>query len=217
MLKFLMVFLILFLGCVIPLQAQGADEVTEALRSITKQMADLKSVQVDFVQEKKMAIFSAPIVLRGTLFWEKPDSFAWHTVSPIQYAIIMRQGVARQWEGEHNTVQEFKMNSNPIMRIASQQLQRWFGGNYQELAIEYDVFLASRRPLILTCVPRKDSPEAGFITRVSIQFREDLRYIDRITIEEISGDQTNIQFENAHLNETIPADAWRTGSVKPHV
>lgn len=216
MLKFLMMLLILSLGCIVPLQVQGADGVTEVLENITQQMADLKSVQVDFVQEKKMAIFSAPIVLRGMLSWERPDSFAWHIISPIEYAIIMRQGVARQWDGEHNVVQEFKMSSNPIMRVASQQLQRWFSGNYEKLATEYDVSLISRQPLILTCVPHKDSPEFEFIARVSIQFREDLRYINKITIEEVSGDLTNIQFENSRLNETIPADAWRTGPVRPH-
>ena len=75
----------------------------------------------------------------------------------------------------------------------------------------------SRQPLILKCVPHKDSQESGFITSVSIQFRKDLRYINRITIEEISGDQTDIKFENSHLNEAIPADVWRLGSVKPHV
>lgn len=188
-----------------------ADEVEEALQNITRQMADLRSVQVDFVQEKKMSIFSAPIILRGKLSWERPDSFAWHVVSPIQYAIIMRQGLARQWEGEQNTVQEFKMNSNPIMRVASQQLQRWFSGNYEQLAVEYDVSLANNQPLVLSCVPHKDSPEAGFIARVDIQFRADLRYIDKITIVELSGDLTDIQFENARLNEIIPAEAWRTG------
>ena len=71
MLKFLMMLLILSLGCIVPLQVQGADGVTEVLENITQQMADLKSVQVDFVQEKKMAIFSAPIVLRGMLSWER--------------------------------------------------------------------------------------------------------------------------------------------------
>ena len=76
--------------------------------------------------------------------------------------------------------------------------------------------MISRQPLILTCVPHKDSPEFEFIARVSIQFREDLRYINKITIEEVSGDLTNIQFENSRLNETIPADAWRTGPVRPH-
>ena len=217
MIQVVMALLILSLGCVMPSPVLGADDVTEALASITQQMRDLKSVQVEFVQEKKMSVFVSPITLRGSLYWERPDSFAWHIISPVEYAIIMRQGVARQWEGEHNTIQEFKTGSNPIMRVASQQLQRWFSGNYQQLAIEYNVSLVSHDPLVLACTPHKNSPEASFITRVSIQFRKDLRYIDKITIEEVSGDITNIQFENAHLNETIPADAWRAGPVRPHV
>ena len=216
MARALVTILLLFLVCATPRQVWSSDEVGEALASITQQMADLKSVQVDFVQEKKMAIFSSSIVMKGSLTWERPDSFAWRIASPIEYAIIMRQGMARQWEGEHNTVQEFKMSANPVLRVASQQLQRWFSGNYQQLASEYDVSLVSRQPMALTCMPHKDSPEAGFIKRVSIQFREDLRYINRITIEEVSGDQTDIHFENARLNVTIPDDAWRTGSARPH-
>jgi outer membrane lipoprotein-sorting protein len=190
--------------------------VDQALASITAQMADLKSVQVDFVQEKKMAVFAAPITLSGTLFWARPDSFAWHTDSPVKYAIILKDGIARQWDGDRNTTQEFKMNANPVMRVASQQLQRWFSGNYQQLASEYDVSVVSREPMVLSCAPHPNSPEAGFITRVTLRFRQDLRYIDTISIDEVSGDQTNIHFDNARLNETIPPDAWRAGAVRTH-
>ena len=69
--QFIMAFLILLFGWIAPMQVQGAEEVAETLARITQQMADLKSVQVDFIQEKKMAIFSSPIVLRGTLSWER--------------------------------------------------------------------------------------------------------------------------------------------------
>ena len=103
------------------------------------------------------------------------------------------------------------MSSNPVMRVASQQLQRWFSGNYQQLAVEYDVSLVSRQPLVLTCVPHPGSPEAGFIARVVGQFQEDLRYIHKIAIEEVSGDLTTVQFENSRLNETIPANVWQAG------
>ncbi|MBF0384399.1 MAG: outer membrane lipoprotein carrier protein LolA [Candidatus Omnitrophica bacterium] len=217
MIKIFVTLLIFFLGNVVQCQAQNSDEVKEVLTNITSQMANLKTVQADFTQEKKMAVFTSPIILRGTLLWEKPDSFAWRIVSPIQYIIVMRQGIARQWEGEHNTIQEFQMSSNPVMRVASSQLQKWFGGNYQKLATEYDVSLAGRQPLILACVPHQDSPESGVIARISIQFREDLRYIERITIEEVSGDITNIKFENTHFNLPISEDSWRIGLVSPHV
>ncbi|MFH0753423.1 MAG: outer membrane lipoprotein carrier protein LolA [Candidatus Omnitrophota bacterium] len=215
MLRIIMM-LIVCVGCIVSDSARAADDLAAALAGITQEMASLKSVQVDFVQEKKMAVFSSTIVLRGTLAWERPDSLAWHIASPIQYAFIMRGGLVRQWEGEHNTVQEFNMNANPMMRVASQQIQRWFSGKYDQLAREYDVALVSGKPLVLACVPHPNSPEAGFVARVSIQFREDLRYIEKITIEEMSGDQTSIQFENARLNETIPVDAWRAGLVSPH-
>ncbi|MBF0593851.1 MAG: outer membrane lipoprotein carrier protein LolA [Candidatus Omnitrophica bacterium] len=216
MVKILRMVALVLLACAVSFGACRADEVGDALAGITRQMADLQSVQVTFVQEKKMAMFSAPIVMHGTLSWERPDAFAWHVDSPVQYAMIMRQGVARQWDGEHDTVQEFKIGGNPVMRVASQQLQRWFSGNYQQLAAEYNISIGSRQPLVLTCLPHPESPEAGFIKRVSIQFREDLRYIGRITIEEVSGDQTDIVFDNVRLNEIIPADAWRAERAKPH-
>ncbi|MBF0387203.1 MAG: outer membrane lipoprotein carrier protein LolA [Candidatus Omnitrophica bacterium] len=208
--------LLVFLGCALSCRVSSADDVADTLANITQQMADLKSVQVTFVQEKRLAMFTAPIVMRGTLSWERPDAFAWHVDSPVQYAMIMRKGVALQWDGEHNTTQEYKIGGNPVMRVASQQLQRWFSGNYQQLAVDYTISIGSRNPLILTCVPHPESPEAGFIKRVSIQFRDDLRYISRITIEEVSGDQTDIAFDNVRLNEIIPIDAWRAEGSKPH-
>ena len=118
-------------------------------------------MQVDFVQEKKMAIFSAPIVLRGCSLgqWILLPGTLFHL---LNMPLSCDKGCPSVgWE--HNVVQEFKMSSNPIMRVASQQLQRWFSGNYEKLATEYDVSLISRQPLILTCVPHKDSRSSSLL------------------------------------------------------
>ena len=217
MLKKLTIILIVCFGSFSYVHVNFAGEVEDVLTSITEQMSDIKTVSVDFTQEKKMAVFSSAIILKGSLLWQKPDSFSWRVFTPIQYAIVIKDGVAKQWDGENNTLHEFKMSSNPVMRVASQQIQRWFSGQYQELSNEYDVTLSSKNPLSLACVPHKDSSEAGIISRVLIQFRGDLKYIDQITIEELSGDSTIIKFENIILNEIIPADAWSIKVVRPNV
>lgn len=206
----------LLLGLLAPAPAWSANEVQTALDEITGKMRGVRSVQVSFRQEKAMAMFSAPIELRGTLVWEHPDSFAWRVAEPFRYVLILRQGTLRQWEGDQNTVQEFSLSSNPVMRVALQQLQRWFGGEYGRLTEDYDVSLVGRAPLTLACVPHAGSPEAGFVERITIQFQEDLRYVRRIVITERSGDVTTLRFERPRLNEAIPREAWTVGAAGPH-
>lgn len=196
--------------------ALAGDDVRAVLAEITAGMKGVESVQAAFVEEKSLAMFAQPVLLKGTLAWARPDSFAWRVRTPVQMVMVMQNGVFRQWDGDSRTVQEFSLSGNPVMRVASQQLQRWFAGEYERLADEYDVSLVSRRPLVLACVPRAGSPEAGFVTRVTIRFRQDLRYLQEIAIDEASGDATRIRFESARLNEPVPADAWVAGPARAH-
>jgi outer membrane lipoprotein-sorting protein len=195
---------------------QAAEDIQADLTRISQQASAVSTVQANFVQEKKMAVFESPVILRGKLFFEKPDAIAWHVLSPVRYAFIVTQGSARQWDGETGSVKAFKLESNPVVRVAAMQLRRWFGGEYTLLTSEYDIAKISTDPEVFACVPHANNPEARMITRVLIQLRKDERYIERITIEEATGDVTKISFEDIHLNDSVPAYAWRAASLPVH-
>ena len=58
-------------------------------------------------------------------------------------------------------------------------------------------------------VPKADSMTGKAIKRVSVSVREDMKYVERILIEDVSGDQTVISFHDTILNEPVDAAEWK--------
>jgi hypothetical protein len=46
---------------------------------------------------------------------------------------------------------------------------------------------------------------------VTVDFRKDEQYINRIFIEEKSGDTTNLSFVDTHLNISLEESVWKAG------
>ncbi|MCG8430891.1 MAG: outer membrane lipoprotein carrier protein LolA [Candidatus Omnitrophica bacterium] len=191
------------------LSAVAEDLSAERLSAVSARMAGIRTVQADFVQEKRMRVFSSPVTLRGRLFLDKPELFSWHVFSPVRYSIVMRRDTLRLWDGQAGTTRTIGFREHPVVGVVFEQLKRWFCGDYAGLSADYAISVVREAPLTLFCVPHEGTPQAGMITGVQVQFQEDRRYIERITINEPGGDTTTIDFVGTRLNEPVPPEAWR--------
>lgn len=101
------------------------------------------------------------------------------------------------------------LQKNPALQVAIDQMQQWFVGDYQRLRSDYRIALAQEGPIQLTFVPLPGNAAKNYVKRVTVQFRADKRYIDRITVEEEGGDSTIIRFLDTKLNREISSDVWQ--------
>ena len=184
------------------------NEVVEVLERIEQSMADVTSLTTEFIQEKTLSLLDQKVVLRGTIYIQKPDLLAWHVTKPIRYSMVVRDDSIRQWDEDTDSVQKISLDRNPAFRAAMTQMRMWFTGAYTSMTEEYDVSLVDTTPTRLRFVPKADSFLHNLIASVAVTFREDETYLQRIEIFEENGDRTTLEFVNPRLNVPIVEEAW---------
>ncbi len=195
-----------------PLNVYAEQRVEDVLIRLEEKMSDIKTLQTGFVQEKNLAIFDRKIILKGRIFLEKPDLFAWHTEEPTRYSMIIRGDIILQWDEDIDQVQKVSMKDNPAFQTVVGQMRKWLSGIYMSLLEEYNVTVLGQKPVSLKFIPRENTMAYNIISYVRIVFREDERYLCEIYIKEKGGDSTLLRFNDTMLNTPINDAAWE---VKP--
>lgn len=188
------------------------DDPGEFLRALEEKFATITTVETSFVQEKKMAIFRRKITLSGRIYMENGGRLAWHVEKPVRYSLLIADKHVFQWDEDSDRVQRISLSSSPIFKVVADQLKSWFSGKYSSLAADYEVEVVGRRPVKLLFRPKEDSLAHKAVKQVTVTLRKDERYVERIRIEDTSGDRTTIVFSDTVLNGAINDDVWE---VKP--
>ena len=185
-----------------------ADKDSEWLKSLEKSFATVKTVQARLRQEKKLKMFNRTIIMTGRIALEHPGKLAWRFDKPIKYTLIIDGKIARQWDEESKKVQKIKTQKDPIFKEVIGQIEKWFSGDFSALLKEYTLTVKSKNPPVLEFIPKSDGMVHKVIKKLTIHIRPDLRYVEKINIEDAGGDQTIITFLDTRLNEPIPASEW---------
>ncbi len=199
--------LMLFLSCP-PSPVVAAEDQVALLEKLEDSFSSIQTVQARLRQEKKLKIFNRTIVMEGRLALEHPGKLAWRIDSPIRYALVIDGDQALQWDEDGNKVQKMKTHGDPIFEEVIGQIEKWFSGEFISLLKEYDLTVKSSEPPVLEFVPKAEGMVGRVIRRLTISVRADLRYVEQITIEDVSGDQTIISFLDTRLNDPVPASEW---------
>jgi len=197
-----------------PAKKQGADEssrVEEVLARLEERMSAVQSLKANFVQEKHLAVLEQPLILRGSIFMQKPDLFAWHVREPLRYSMVIEGETISQWDGDTGQVQKISLSKNPPFKVAIRHMRDWFSGAYRSMLGEYEVTVLDEDPISITFVPRISTFAQELIERVTIIFESDERYIRQIRIVERRGDSTLLSLGDTALNTAIDPSAWKVG------
>ena len=189
-------------------------DIGEVLGRLEEKMSRMQTLKTSFIQEKDLAIFNQKVVLKGTIFLQKPSLFAWHVKEPVRYSLVIKGDVLRQWDEDTNRVQQVSLEKNPAFQAVIGQMRKWFSGTYTSMLKEYNVTILKQYPASLKFTSLESTVVSKVINSVIIIFREDERYIHQIRLEEKSGDSMLLTFVETQLNVPIDAAAWE---VRPRV
>jgi outer membrane lipoprotein-sorting protein len=190
-----------------PSSAETADApgIPELLQRIGEKVSEFKTLKTDFIQEKDLAIFKRKIVMRGRIYLQKPNTIAWHVDKPVKYSVLITDTAIRQWDEDTDQVQEIPFSKNPVFKIVLNQMTTWFSGNYGSLLNEYTVKVMQQRPYVFEFMPKESNFSRKIIKSITVTFREDEKYLEKIKIQEMSGDSTTITFEHTVID--VPIDS----------
>ncbi len=193
--------------------AQNKTGLDTILSRLENKIAGVKTLKTSFIQEKELAVFKSKVVLKGMVYIEKPHRLAWHVNEPLKYIMVMSEDTISQWDEDTNKVQKISLSKNPAFEAAIGQMREWFSGSYTHLMKDYNVILLSDKPASLKFIPKPATFAGNVIKSVTVDFRKDEQYINKIFIEEKSGDTTSLLFVDTHLNIPIEAITWKVAPI----
>lgn len=211
---FFMPMSIVFLAEAMEEKVSETTSVSELLSRLGKNISTFKSLKTEFIQEKDLAMFKNKINIKGRIYIQKPNKLAWHVDKPMRYSVLITDKVIRQWDGETNSVQEISLSKNPVFQNVVNQMTVWFSGDYSSLLVDNEAHLLRSAPIVIDFVPNKTNIARKVIKSVTITFREDEKYIERIKIQEISGDVTTIIFVNTELDVSLDSSFFEVSPQK---
>ncbi len=181
----------------------------EVLERIEEKMAEITTVQAGFTQEKELPVLERTMVIEGRMALQQPDHIAWHVDKPVRYRMVIRGSQLEQWDEDTDRVQKLNLDRNPAYRAMFQQLSAWFSGRYEKLLEQYTMRVESSEPVVLVFSPREEGDFAELISSVTITFREDESYIEKLEILEANESLSTIRFQGTELNGEIDDDTWK--------
>ncbi|MBA3016653.1 MAG: outer membrane lipoprotein carrier protein LolA [Proteobacteria bacterium] len=191
-----------------------APDLYEVLHRLEDKTSEIRTLKTEFVQEKELAVFKKKIILKGMIFLQKPELFAWHIIEPLSYSMVIKGDILSQWDENTKKIQKISLSKNPAFQIAISQMKDWFSGKYTSMTEDYNIIILKRNPVSLKFIPKKNTIVSNVIESVTVIFRDDERYIHQIYIKEKSSNSTLLTFVNTQLNTPLEAAAWE---VQPRV
>jgi len=191
-----------------------APDLYEVLHRLEDKTSEIRTLKTEFVQEKELAVFKEKIILKGMIFLQKPELFAWHIIEPLSYSMVIKGDILSQWDENTKKTQKISLSKNPAFQVAISQMKDWFSGKYTSMTEDYNIIILKKKPVSLKFIPKKNTIVSNVIDSVIVIFRDDERYIHQIYIKENSSNSTLITFLNTQLNTPLEATAWE---VQPRV
>ena len=175
----------LLLTALLALPAAAADLDLPALMGM---LAAVPAAKQSFVENKRSALLSAPLVLKGTLAYVRPDRLEKHVLSPYEENTVIAGDAVSIENRSLKQKRYFSLSSSSAATALIEGLRATLAGDAPALERHYAIRLeGSQDAWLMTLTPR-DEKLAALVTRIRIAgARERLK---RIEVDESSGDQS---------------------------
>jgi hypothetical protein len=165
----------------------------------------ITSIRADFTQEKHMPILQKPLISKGMLYYQLPDSLRWEYTNPIRSILRQHDGTTRRFvQGQDGMIEETGRQLE-MMQFMLREIPLWLGGRFNEnplfSAVLQEGGLIEMRPT--------EAAMARIIERVQVQLSPTPGVIESVTVFEGREVFTRFLFTNVKLNESLEDSLFR--------
>lgn len=181
----------------------AVNDIEQFRAAFTAASQKTNSIKSDFIQDKTLSLLSEKITSRGKFWFRKENKVRMEYTQPFQYLMIINGDNVLVKEGQKENRVSAKSNKlfQQVNRITIDCIQ---GNVFSNPDFKTKVFQNSQFWLV-ELSPQAKSLKDFFSTITVTVDRKDYS-VSKISMNERSGDNTEIRFINKELNTTI-ADA----------
>ena len=171
----------------------------DSWQGIRQAGGNVTSIRADFTQEKHMPILQKPLVSKGVLYYQLPDSLRWEYTAPVRSITLQHNGVSKRLvQGREKMIEETGRQLE-MVRFMLTEIPFWIGGRFDENPL-FDAVLQDDGRIEMR--PR-EAAMGRIIERVVVALSPTPGVIESVTVHEGRGVFTRFLFANVTLNEPI--------------
>ncbi len=184
--------------------AMSATEAKAFLSKVSSESKQIKTLQSDFTQTKKMDFLDKNIVTYGRMSLKTPNMLSWKYTKPYQYSIVFKDNkIFINDQGKKSSVDAKSKTFEKINKliVGSSNGQMF---NDPEFSVTY---LKNANFNIAKFIP-KSSQLLKYIKQIELHFPKNQSTVSQVNMTEASGDTTNIVFKNTKVNAPVAASEF---------
>lgn len=190
------------------------DDVQALLNRLEANLGGLKTLQVGFIQEKHLAIFTDVVKSEGLILFERPDRVRFEITKPFRSVLVASGKSVARYEYESDGWRKLDAGDAPMVLIVTKQIGSWLEGRFRDESDIYAISAeASDTPTVIL-TPREEGLRQ-YISAVRLRLDRGITRVVSVTICEPSGDYTVMTFFDEKRNKALPANAFDTTAARP--
>ncbi len=184
--------------------AMSSAEAKAFVTKVSSETKEIKTLQADFTQTKKLDFLDKSIVTYGKMSLKSPNSLSWKYTKPYQYSIVFKDNkIFINDQGKKSSVDAKSKTFEKINKliVGSSNGQMF---NDPEFSVSY---FKNANFNIAKFTP-KSAQLLKYIKQIELQFPKNESTVSQVNMTEASGDTTNIVFKNTKINAPISASEF---------
>ncbi|HEX7868927.1 MAG TPA: outer membrane lipoprotein carrier protein LolA [Chryseobacterium sp.] len=184
--------------------AMTSAESKAFVSKISAETKEIKTLQSDFIQTKKMDFLDKSIITSGKMSLKAPNMLSWKYTKPYQYSIVFKENkIFINDQGKKSSVDAKSKTFEKINKliVGSSNGQMF---NDPEFSV---VYLKNANSNIAKFTP-KSAQLLKYIKQIELSFPKGQSTVSQVNMTEASGDTTNIIFKNTKINAPIAASEF---------
>ena len=184
--------------------AMSGAEAKAFVTKVSSETKEIKTLQADFVQTKKMDFLDKSIITSGKMSLKSPNTLSWKYTKPYQYSIIFKENkIFINDQGKKSSVDAKSKTFEKINKlIVGSSNGKMFSD--PEFVVAY---FKNGTSNIAKFTP-KSAQLLKYIKQIELHFPKNQTTVSQVNMTEASGDTTNIVFKNTKINAPIPASEF---------
>lgn len=186
----------------LPALAQEAEpDVAFSLESLLETMTTTSGLSAEFTERKELALLSAPLESRGSLYFVPPDRFARFTAQPEFTALVIDGDHVRFRESADGD--EIDLSANPMTRAFVDNFVVLWSGDRERLERLYAASLQVQDERWELSLAPRDAPLDRFIEAVVLRGRGSA--LEQMIVRDRDGDRTVTSIRSVRLDRSFSA------------
>jgi outer membrane lipoprotein-sorting protein len=177
------------------------------VREFQKRASTEKSAYMEFTQERRLKMFTEPLITEGVMLISNPDKIRWETTAPYQTIMLAEKKNVAQFEFNNGKWEKLNLGFPQALQRVMQQMSAMNQGKMDSMLNDFTVSATGGDETVLTLVPKSEMVR-GVMSSLEIHLSPDLSKTRTVVMNEPNGDLTRITFHAEKYGVEYPAGTF---------